>query len=151
MGQRLGRPFQFRGAGSVPGLGAKMPYASRPKTKQKEVWGFSVQRASTGDAWASLLLQSHDAAGDRNPVQSYRLPPRSEALLGSCVCPPPSLQLPSVPRLARVPLGPLSLRPHPRASLLGRWQLVTVLLLMVFSCCDSVSLSFEEGCCCCCC
>ena len=74
-----------------------------------------------------------------------------EALLGSCVFPPPSLQLPSVPRLARVPLGPLSLRPHPRASLLGRWQLVTVLLLMVFSCCDSVSLSFEEGCCCCCC
>ena len=43
------------------------------------------------------------------------------------------------------PLAPPSLRPHPQGSLLGRWQLVTVLLLMFFSCCDSVLLSCEQG------
>ena len=57
----------------------------------------------------------------------------------------PLSSCPLCPTLPGHPLVPLSLHPHPRASLLGRWQLVTVLLLMFFSCCDSLSLSCEEG------
>ena len=135
MAQRLRLSFQCRSAGLIPGLGAKMPYASRPKTKHKAVWAFSVQRVSTGDTWASLLLQSHDAAWDRNLVQNYRFPSRSEALLGSCVFPPPALQLPSVPRPPRAPLGPplplsspSSVPPRPMAA--GHGASADVFLLL---------------------